>query len=169
MLWVNQLMTACDIDRVEGDERGVAIHELLLALAQGAVGLVALDGTLVGLGVVADAGDELDLVGQLDEVVVRAGSEGLGLDGRLLLRGEDDDGRLLRAGIGAELADEGQPVNARHDQVLKDDGGLDLVRQTHRLRGVDAVVEVDVRLVGETAPDGLGHHDLIVHQQPCDH
>ena len=153
---------------VEGDECGVAVHQLLLALAQRAVGLVALDGALIGLGVVADAGDEFDLVGQLDEVVVRAGGEGLGLDSRLFLGGKDDDGRLLRAGVGAELPDKGQPVNARHDQVLKDDGGLDLVRQPHRLRGVDAVVEVDVRLIGEAAPDGFGHHDLIVHQQHHD-
>ena len=73
-------------------------------------GFVALDGALVGLGVVADAGDELDFVRQFDEVIVGPGGEGLCLDGGLFLRGKDDDGRLLRAGIGAELADERQAV-----------------------------------------------------------
>lgn len=61
---------------VQRDERRLAVHELLLALAQRAVGLIALNCALVGLRVIADARDELDLVGQLDEVIVRASGEG---------------------------------------------------------------------------------------------
>ncbi len=57
---------------VEREQRRVAVHELLLAGAQGAVGLVALDLADVGAGVVADARDEFDLVRQLDEVIVRS-------------------------------------------------------------------------------------------------
>ena len=65
---------------VERDEGGVALDELLLAFAQRAIGGVALEQVQVGLGVIADAGDQLDLVGQLDQVIVGAQGKGLAFD-----------------------------------------------------------------------------------------
>jgi len=72
----------------------------LLALQQSLVGLVALEEVDVARRVIADAGDQLDAVGQLDEIVVGPKGEGLGLGGRLLPRGEDDERNVLQPGMG---------------------------------------------------------------------
>jgi len=129
------------------------------------VRLVALHLVEVGPRVVADARDQLDLVGQLDQVVVRARGKRLPLCHRILLRREDDDGDVLRDRVGPVLAHEREPVHARHHEVLQDDGGLDVGRHREGLGGVRAIVEIDVRLVGQHAADGLAHHRLVIHQQ----
>jgi hypothetical protein len=69
------------------------------------VGLVALWPVLVGPRVAADAGHRLDRAGQHDEAVVGAEGEGLGLDGRPLLAGEDDQRRVAGGGVGADERD----------------------------------------------------------------
>ena len=66
------------------------LGQLALALRQPAVRLVAFEQVDVAARVVADAGDQLELVGQLDQVVVGPEGERLGLDGRLLLAGQHD-------------------------------------------------------------------------------
>ena len=80
---------------VERDEGGVALDELLLAFAQGPVGGVALQQVQVGPRVIANAGDQLDLVRQLDQVIIRAEGKGLAFDLRILVGGKDDDGDVL--------------------------------------------------------------------------
>ena len=49
---------------------GDLVGQQLLALLEGLVGLVALEQVDVALGVVADPGEELEAVGELDDVVV---------------------------------------------------------------------------------------------------
>ena len=62
---------------------------------------------------IPDAGNELDFVGQLDQVIVGAQGEGLALDLGVFVGGKDDDGDVLGARVGAVLADQGQAVDAR--------------------------------------------------------
>ena len=57
---------------VERDQGGVALDELLLAFAQRPVGGIALQQVQVGLRVIANPGDQLDLVRQLDQVIIGA-------------------------------------------------------------------------------------------------
>src|SRR5262249_40995942 len=57
------------------------VGELLLALLERFEGLIALEEVDVSARVVADAGDQLDAVGELDEIVVGAEAEGLRLGG----------------------------------------------------------------------------------------
>ena len=65
---------------VERNEGGVAFDELLLAFAQRPVGGIALQQVQVGLRVITNPGDQLDLVGQLDQVIVGAEGKGLAFD-----------------------------------------------------------------------------------------
>lgn len=67
-------------------------------LVQGVEGLVALQEREVAAGVVADAGDEFDGVGEFDDVVVGAAGEGLCLGGSLFLGAQHDEGRQGRLG-----------------------------------------------------------------------
>ena len=74
-------------------------------------------------------------------------------------------GVSLRGGVGAELADQRQAVDAGHDQVLQDDRGLDLVGDGDGFAGIGAVMKVDVGVVGQGAANGLADHGLVVHEQ----
>ena len=112
---------------IERDQSGVALDELLLALAQGPVGSITLHEVQIGPGVVTDAGHQFDLIGQLDQIIVGAHRESLALDLRVFVRGQDDDGCVFCGRIRAQLADESQPINAGHDEVLQNDRRLDLV------------------------------------------
>ena len=103
------------------------VGEVLLALGQLAVRLVALQQGDVALRVVADPGDQFELVGQLDEVVVGPDGERLGLDGRLLLAGQHDQRHLARRLVGPEELHQRQAVDLRHDEVLQDDRRADRV------------------------------------------
>ena len=143
----------------------IAFQQLLLALAQRLVGLVALHQRQVGARVVADARHQLDGIGQLDQVVIGAGGEGRALDGRIFLGGKHDDGNVARHRMVAIFLDQAQPVHARQHQILQDHRGPGLDGHGQRLVGVRAIVEVDVAFRGQGPPDGFGDHDLVVHQQ----
>ena len=139
-----------------------------LALQERLVGLVALEQVDVALGVIADPRQELEAVGQLDDVVVGPQRERLGLDRRLFLGREHDQRRLAGRLVGPEHLDQGQAVDIGHDQVLKDHRGLEPVCLFEGLGGVAAVMEDDVGLAGEHAAHGLADHGLVVDQQDRD-
>ena len=153
---------------VERNEGGVAFDELLLAFAQRPVGGIALQQVQVGLRVIANPGDQLDLVGQLHQVIIGAEGKGLAFDLGVLVRGEDDDGGVFGGRVGAELLDQREAVHAGHHQVLENHRGLDLVGDGEGLAGVGAVMEINVGLVGQGAADGFADHGLVVHQQDHD-
>ena len=69
------------------------------------------------------------------------------------------------AGFAPELSDERQPVDAGHDQILENDGGLDLIGALDGFLGVPAIMEINIGLIGERAADGFAHHQLIIHEQ----
>ena len=117
---------------------GNFIGKLLLTRRQAAVGLVALKLRDVSFRVIADTGDQLQLVGQLDQVIIGADGEGLGLDDRLLLRREHDQGNFAGLRIGAEELDQRQPVDLGHHQVLEDHRRAQFVGQPDRLGGIVA-------------------------------
>src|SRR6266566_478424 len=73
--------------------------QLDVHLRQRAMRLVALQQIRVGLGVTADAGDQLDFVRELDEIVVDAEREGLAFHRRLYFRHRRHGG----GGIGAVM------------------------------------------------------------------
>jgi len=118
--------------------------------------------------VVTDAGDDLELVGELDHVVVGAELEGLVFGLGFLAGGEDDHGHVARGGVGAEEFDELEAVNLGHDEVLEDDCRLDFAGHLHGLGGVGAEMEFDFGLVGEHAADGFADHGLVVHHEDGD-
>ncbi len=150
---------------VERDEGGVAFDQLLLAFAQRPVGGVALQQVQVGLRVIANPGDQLDLIRQLHQVIIGAEGKGLAFDLRILVRREDDDGSVPRGRVGPELVDQRQAVHAGHDQVLQDHRGLDLVGDREGLAGIGAVMKINVRLIGQRPADGFADHGLVIHEQ----
>ena len=143
----------------------VGIEQLLLADAQGAVGLVALQQRQVGARVVADTRHQFDGVRQLDQVIVGPGGKRRALDQWVFLGRQDDDRNVLGRRVVAVLAHQGQTVQARHDQVLENDRRLDAHGLKHRLVRVGTEVEVDVVLIGQTTPHRFADHCLIVDQQ----
>ena len=150
---------------VERNEGGVAFDELLLAFAQRPVGRIALQQVQVGLRVIANPGDQLDLVGQLHQVIIGAEGKGMAFDLRIFVRGEDDDGNVFRGRVGAELVDQREAVHAGHHQVLQNHRGLDLVRNREGFAGVGAVMKINVRLIRQGAADRFTDHGLVVHEQ----
>ena len=114
---------------------------------------------------VADAGHQFDGVRQLDQVVVGPGGKCRTLDQRVFLGRQDDDRDVLGHRVVAVLAHQGQAVQARHDQVLKNDRGLDAHGLGHRLVRVGTKVEVDIVLIGQATPHRFADHGLIVNQQ----
>ena len=144
------------------------VGQPLLALQERLVGLVALEQVDVALGVIADPRQELEAVGELDDVVVGPQRERLGLDRRLFLGREHDHRRLAGRLVGPERLDQGQAVDIGHDQVLEDHRGLEPVCLVEGLGGVAAVVEDDVRLAGQHPAHGLADHRLVVDQQDRD-
>ncbi|MNV72265.1 hypothetical protein D3C71_1653420 [compost metagenome] len=67
--------------------------------------------------------------------------------------------------MAAVFPHQAQAVHARQDQILQDDRGPGLDRHAQGLVGIRAVVEVDVALRDQRAPDGFADHDLIVNEQ----
>lgn len=149
----------------EAPQLEIGFEQLLLRLPQRAVGLVALQQVHVRARVVAHACDELDAVGQLHEVVVRAGGERGALDHGLFLRRQHDDRHVARRRILAVRPHEAQPVGAGHHEVLQDHGRPCLDRGGHRVVRTRAVVEIDAVLVDERAPHGFRDDRLVIHQQ----
>ena len=141
---------------------------MLLALAQGAIGGIALQEVHQRFGVITNAGDQLDLVGQFDQVVIGAHREGLAFDLRIFVRRKHDDRCIASRGVGAELANQSQAIDARHHQILENDRRLNLIGDGNGFAGVSAIMEIDIALVGQSAPDGFADHGLIVHQQNHD-
>ena len=156
------------VDIGQALEFEIGLHQGLLALAQGAIGFVALQLRKIGGRVIADPRDQLDAVGKLDEVIIRAEAERVALYRGLLLGRQHDDRDRPCVGIGAILAHEVQPTHGRHHQILQDDGRLHLPGDGDRLCGVRAVVELDLGLAEQGAPDGLGDHDLVVNEKHHD-
>ena len=150
---------------IQRNERRVAVHELLLAFAQRTHGVIALHLREIGARVVAHARDQLELVRQLHEVIVRAREEGVALARRLVLRREHDDGNVLRLRRGAVTLHQRQAARARHDQVLENHRRLDLDGDADRRGGIRAVVKVHRRFGREDAAHRFGDQRLVVHQQ----
>ena len=58
-----------------------------------------------------------------------------------------------------------QTTQARHHEVLQDDGGLDPNGQFQRLCAVGAIMKIDVLQIGQRATYRLGHDGLIIDEQ----
>jgi len=144
---------------------GDVLGQHLLAPLEGPIGLVALEQVDITLGVVTDAGEEFEPVGELDDVVVGTQAERLGLDLGLLLGREHDHRGLAGRLVLAEELDQAEAVDVGHHQVLEDHGGADLGSPGDGLGGVLAVVEGDVALAGEHPPDRLADDRLVVDEQ----
>ena len=111
-----------------------------------------------------DPGEQLLLAEGLDEVVVRADAQGLDLGGLGALAGDDEDGDVARR---AQLADDGEPVRARHREVEQDE-----VRPllAEALDGGQAVVGGDdlVALGADQGRDGSDHRRVVVDDQDAE-
>ncbi len=117
---------------------------------------------------IANPRHQLYRVGQLDQIVVGAGGKRGAFDRRIFAGGQHDDRDVAGGRVGAILAHQGQTVNAWHHQVLQDDCGTGSLGGFDRLVGMGAVVEIDVNLIRQCAPDGFTHHGLVIHQQHHD-
>ena len=114
---------------------------------------------------VADAGHQLDAVGQLHEVVVGATGEGFRLGDRLFLAREHDQRYVFQLGVRTEVAHQIQAIDIGHHQVLEDNRSAGFEGVGNGFGGVLAIVEMNVALGREHAPHGLAHHGLVVDQQ----
>ena len=114
---------------------------------------------------VADARDQFDGIRQLDQVIVGAGGKGGALGRGVILGGQDDDGNIPGARIGAVFSHQGQAIHPGHHQVLEDHRGPDLDSLGDGLVRVGTEVEIDVLLFGQAAPHRLAYQRLIVDQQ----
>ena len=150
---------------VERYEGGVAFDKLLLAFPECPVGSIALQEVQVGHRVIANPGDQFDLVGQLNQIVIGAEGKSMAFDLGVLVRREDDDGSVFGSRVGAELLDQREAVHAGHHQILQNHRGLDLVRDREGFAGVGAVMKINVGLIGQSAPDRFANHGLVVNDQ----
>ncbi len=116
-------------------------------------------------GMVPDAGNKLDFVRKLDQVIVGAQRKGLTLHLGIFVRGEDDYRNIFGPGVGAILTDKRQAINAGHDEVLEDNSGLELTCNGESFAGIRTVMKIYVPLMDQSAPDRLTHHRLIVDKQ----
>ena len=128
-------------------------------------GGVALHESQVSLGVHADAGDELDRIGKLDEIVVGSSLEKVRLDHRLLAGREDDDRHIAGCRKGSEPAHHLEPVEARHDEVLQNERGPEGRGQFDCLLRVRRGCVHDVALIGEHLAHRFADQFLIVEQE----
>ncbi len=69
--------------------------------------------------------EQFELVWDLDKVVIGTASESLGLGVGILFRRQDDDRNFLGSWVITVLLDQIEAIRPRHDEVLKDDLGLD--------------------------------------------
>ena len=150
---------------IERDQLRVAGGQLLLALAERLERLVALPTADAGTGVVLHARDQLDLVGQLDEVVARPELEREGLAARVLLGGDHDHRDPAQDLVLPVAPEQLKAVDLRHQQVLQDDGGAEPPGLGERLPRILAVMEHQVREVGERRADGGSDQRLVIDQQ----
>ncbi len=150
---------------VEREQGGVAFHELLLALAQGPVGGVTLHLVQVGAGMMAEAGHQFDLVRQFHQIIACARGERIALCLRIIVGGEHDDRDVPGLRVIAEMTEQRQPVQPRHNQVHQDHGGLDLRGDMHRFARVGTVMEINGRFIRQRTANRFAHHGLVVHQQ----
>ncbi len=140
-------------------------RERLLAHRQRLVRLRALHLRDEALGVMADPRDQLDGVRELDDVVVGAKGEGLGLRLRFLLARQHDHRHVLRGRVRPQEPEQREPVEVGHHEVEQQDRRTHLGRTLERGRGLAAVVEIDVGLAGEHATHRLADHRLVVDEQ----
>ena len=114
--------------------------QLFLAAAQRGEGLVALAARDAGAAVVAHARHQFARIGPLDHVVAGANREGPGLDVGIVFGREQDDGDILRIGMGAQLGNDGEAIEtARHAQVDQHHGRIDLKRHVDGAHGIGFV------------------------------
>src|SRR5258708_4264557 len=62
-------------------------------------------------------------------------------------------------------ADQCQPINPRHDEVLQNDGRRDLLCKLDCTSRIRAEMEVDIGCIGQCPAHGLGNDQLIIHEQ----
>ena len=107
----------------------LGVEELLLALAQGLVGIAA---QLRKPQVRVDAGDQLRGLERLEDVIVGVGLELF--DGKIfpLAGREQDDGNGAGALVAAQFLDELEPVEAGHHAVGQNQGGGIFLREAQR-------------------------------------
>jgi hypothetical protein len=146
-------------------ELRIGAFQLFLALAQAAERLVALLPAHVSGGVVAQPRQQFEPVRQLDQVVVGAHREPVHLELGVLARRQHDHRHVAQQVVLAVGADHLEAVGARHHQVLQDHGRAQRARRLVRAAGVGDVVQFDVGLPGQHAPDRFDDDELVVDQQ----
>ena len=132
------------------------------------VGFIALELIQIALRVVHDARNQLNLVRQLDDVVVCSGAECRALHFGTVFGRHHNNGNVFREKVAAIPANEAQPVDTRHHQVLQDHRRPNTLGNRDSLLWIGAIVERNVGFVRERASDSLADHRLIVHQQDHD-
>ena len=151
------------------DQFGAALGDFPLQipvqLGQPGERLVAFELGAVAAGVVADAGDQLNRVGQLDQIIAGSETEGARFNLRLLLRGEHDNGNLPRGGVGAVGLQQREPVHSGHDQILQDYRRAELFGRGKGLQRILAEMEGDVRLGREHLLNGVPDERLVIHEE----
>ena len=119
----------------------------------------------VAPGVMAEAGDEFDPVGELHEIVVGPERERFGLHRRFLFRRQDDDRQFPEAFIGPQLAKDLKPVDLGHHQIEEDTGRGRIGSHGEGRARIAAVMEIEGVLSGQHASDRLADDRLVIDEQ----
>ena len=111
---------------------------------------------------VADAGDQFELVWQLDQVVVGAEGERFGFDFGLLFGTQDNQGDVAGRGVGPKEPHQQQAIDVRHHQILQDHRRRKLVGDVQSRRRIATVAKDDVLFRGQQTAHSLPDDGLIV-------
>jgi len=116
-------------------------------------------------GMMADAGDEFDPVGELDEIVVGPERERFGLHRRFFFRRQDDVRQFPEALFGPQPAKDFEPVDLGHHQIEEDNGRGRLGSHGQGRSGFATVMEIDRVLSGQHPSDRLADDRLVIDEE----
>ena len=111
---------------------------------------------------VADAGEQFELVWQFDQVVVGTEGERFGFDFGLLFGGQHDQRDVAGGGIRAKEPYQHQAIDVRHHQILQDHRRRKLVGDVQSRRRIATVAKDDVLFRGQQTAHSLPDDGLIV-------
>ena len=137
---------------------------MFLTAAQEAVGFVELKLIQITFRMVLETGNQLDLVRQLDDIIVRSRRESLALHHWIVIARQNNYGNVFRLSVAPIPTNQVQPIDARHNEILQNNGGADALSDCDSLRGIGAVVKRDLALLRQSPANRLANYGLVVYQ-----
>jgi hypothetical protein len=115
--------------------------------------------------VIAHPRRQLARIGPLDQVIVGAGGEGLGLDVGVFLRRQQDYRDVFGVGVGAQAADHLEAVDAGHAQVDQHHRGHHFLGELDCAGAVAVIAQAQVGAGAQAVRDERFGQGFVVDQQ----